>query len=204
LRPDLRLVGQAFTLRYIPMREDLEPTGEFDNLTNKQRLAVESVGPGDVLVIDARGDTRAGVLGSILAARLRARGAAGIVTDGAFRDTPEICDLGIPAYARAQNANLSISVHHPAEIGVPIGCGGVAVLPGDVIVGDGEGVIVVPRSIADEVARVANEQEQLEAFIFRMIAAGSSIRSVYPPDQATIAEYEAYRRKAQEPGGAAR
>jgi regulator of RNase E activity RraA len=195
VRPDLRLVGQAFTLRYIPVREDLEPTGEFDNRTNKQRLAVESVGPGDVLVIDARGDTRAGVLGHILATRLKARGAAGIVTDGAFRDTPGIRELGIPAYARGQNANLSISVHHPADLGVPIACGGVAVLPGDVIVGDGEGVIVIPRAIVEEVARAAHEQEQLEAFIARKVASGASIHGVYPPDQATIAEYEAFRRE---------
>lgn len=194
LRPDTRLVGRAFTLRYIPVREDLEPTGDFDNTRNKQRVAVESVGPGDVLVIDARGDTRAGVLGNILAARVKARGAAGIVTDGAFRDTPEIRDLGIPAYARGQNANLSISAHHPADINVPIGCGGVAVLPGDVIVGDGEGVIVIPQAIAEEVARAAYEQEQLETYIFTKVSAGSSILGVYPPNEATLAEYESWRR----------
>lgn len=203
LRPDLRLVGLAFTLRYIPVREDLERTGEFDNLTNKQRIAVESVGPGDVLVIDARGDTRAGVLGNILAARIKARGAAGIVTDGAFRDTPEIRELGIPAYARGQNANLSISIHHPADINVPIACGGVAVLPGDVIVGDAEGVIVIPRSVVEEVARAAYEQERLEAFIYRKVVAGSSIIGVYPPNEATLAEYEAFR-EASEPGGSPR
>src|SRR5207302_7353418 len=102
LRPGLRLAGQAFTLRYIPAREDLEPPGETDNRTSKQRIAVESVGPGDVLVIDARGDARAGTLGDILATRIMQRGAAGIVTDGAFRDTPSIRTLELATYAKAE------------------------------------------------------------------------------------------------------
>src|SRR5437763_12419260 len=144
LRPDLRLAGQAFTLRFIPVREDLEPPGETDNRTSKQRLAVESVGPGDVLVIDARGDVRAATLGGILAARILQRGAAGIVTDGAFRDTPAIRMLDLPTYAGGQSAYVSTKVHHPQDINVLIGCGGVAVFPGDLIVGDGEGVAAVP------------------------------------------------------------
>src|SRR5436190_16020512 len=122
-RPDLRLAGQAFTLRYIPVREDLEKPGEFDNRTNKQRIAVESVGPGDVLVIDARGDTRAATLGNILATRIAQRGAAGIVTDGAFRDTPLIAALDLPTYAAGQSPDLSTAIHHPQDINVPIGRG---------------------------------------------------------------------------------
>jgi regulator of RNase E activity RraA len=197
VRPDARMAGQAVTLRYIPAREDLEPTGDYDNQTNRQRIAVESVGPGDVLVIDARGETGAAVLGNILAERIAARGAAGIVTDGAFRDTPSIRDLDFPTYARGQNANLSNHLHYPSEINVPIACGGVAVMPGDIIVGDGEGVIVIPRALAADVARDAAAQEDLEAFIQERIRAGSSIRGVYPPGPETMAEYERSRAGSQ-------
>lgn len=193
LRPDLSMAGQAFTLRYIPMREDLERTGEFDNRTNQQRVAVESVGPGDVLVIDARGDTRAATLGNILATRIMHRGAAGIVTDGAFRDTPAIRALDFPSYARGQSPNVSNLIHHPLESNVPIGCAGVAVLPGDVIVGDGEGVIVIPRAIAEQVIEAAHEQEDREEFIVSRIRAGSSILGVYPPDERTLRDYEDWR-----------
>jgi regulator of RNase E activity RraA len=193
LRPELRLAGQAFTLRYIPVREDLERPGEFDNRTNKQRIAVESVGPGDVLVIDARGDVRAGALGNILATRIAERGAAGIVTDGAFRDTPSIQAIDLPTYAGGASPELSTSIHHPADINVPIGCGGVAVLPGDVIVGDGEAVMVVPLAAAEAVIRAAHEQEQREDFILTKIRGGSSIHGVYPPDEATLREFEAWR-----------
>src|SRR6266567_8791334 len=160
LRPTLRLAGQAFTLRYIPAREDLEPPGETDNRTSKQRLAVEAVGPGDVLVIDARGDVRAATLGDILATRIKQRGAAGIVTDGAFRDTPSIRALDLATYAQGQNPYASTRIHHSQDINVPIGCGGVAVLPGDLIVGDAEGVMVVPLGVAESVIRAAFEQEQ--------------------------------------------
>jgi regulator of RNase E activity RraA len=193
LRPELKLAGQAFTLRYIPMREDLERTGDFDNRTNQQRVAVESVGPDDVLVIDARGDTRAATLGNILATRIMRRGAAGIVTDGAFRDTPAIRAMPLPTYARGQSPNVSNQIHHPQEINVPIGCGGVAVVPGDLVVGDGEGVVVVPRSLAAEVVQAAYEQEEREAFILSKIEAGSSILGVYPPDEDTLREYAAWR-----------
>ena len=192
LRPELRMAGQAVTLRFIPSREDLEFTGDFDNLTNKQRVAVETVGPGDVLVIDARGDVRAGSLGNILAARIKARGAAGVVTDGAFRDAPAIRAIDLPTYARGQHANISFNIHHPVDINVPISCAGVAVLPGDVLVGDAEGVIVIPRALAEEVARDAAEQERREEFILSKIEGGASIVGVYPPDEETLREYEAW------------
>ena len=200
LRPDLRLAGQAFTLRYIPAREDLERSGEFDNRTNRQRLAVEQVGQGDVLVIDARGDTRAGTLGNILATRIAARGAAGIVTDGAFRDSPAIRAIDLPTYAGGAHPNISFTIHHPIDINVPIACGGVAVMPGDVIVGDAEAVIVIPYAMAEEVARDALAQEQREAFILTKVAAGSSIVGVYPPDEATLQEYENWRAGKAPPG----
>lgn len=195
LRPDLRLAGRALTLRYIPAREDLEHSTEFDNQTNKQRLAVEQVRPGDVLVIDARGDTRAGTLGNILATRIAGRGAAGIVTDGAFRDSPAIRAVELPTYAGGAHPNISFTVHHPIDINVPIACGGVAVLPGDVIVGDAEAVIVIPFAIAEEVARDADAQERREEFILAKVAGGSSIVGVYPPNDQTLREYDDWREK---------
>ncbi len=196
LRPEMRLAGQACTLRFIPTREDLEPPGETDNRTSKQRLAVEAVGPGDVLVIDARGDVRAATLGDILAARIKQRGAAGIVTDGAFRDTPSIRGLDLATYAQGQNPYASSRIHHPQDVNVPIGCGGVAVVPGDLVVGDGEGVVVVPRAIAEEVVQAALEQDQRETFIMAKIRQGASILGVYPPDASTLAEYEEWKRKS--------
>jgi regulator of RNase E activity RraA len=195
LRPEMSLVGQAFTLRFIPVREDLEPPGETDNWTSKQRLAVEAVGPGDVLVIDARGDVHAATLGDILAARIMRRGAAGIVTDGAFRDTPSIRTLDLATYAQGQSPYASTRIHHSQDINVPIGCGGVAVLPGDLIVGDGEGVVVVPRAIAEEVVQASFEQDEREKFIMAKILQGSSILGVYPPNEHTLREYDEWKRK---------
>ncbi len=197
LRPDLRLVGQAYTLRYLPAREDVE-RGDYDNLTNKQRLAVEAISPGEVLVIDARGNTLAGTLGNILATRIKMRGAAGIVTDGAFRDTPGVRAIDLPTYAAGAHPNVSSTVHYPADLNVPIACGGVTVFPGDVIVGDAEAVIVIPRAIADDVARDALEQEEREAYILWRIQRGDSIVGVYPPNEHALAAYEAWRRTARE------
>jgi 5-oxopent-3-ene-1,2,5-tricarboxylate decarboxylase/2-hydroxyhepta-2,4-diene-1,7-dioate isomerase len=194
LRPDLRLVGYAFTLRYVPAREDLADE-LYDNTKNIQRIAVESVGPEDVLVIDARGEVGAATLGNILAMRLKARGAAGLVTDGALRDTPGYRKLDFPSYVKAAHAATSFLIHHPVEINVPIGCAGVLVMPGDVMVGDGEGVVAMPAAVAEEVAHAAYEQERLEEFIQQKVAAGASILGVYPPNEQTRAEYEAWRQQ---------
>lgn len=196
IRPDLRMVGYAYTLRYIPMREDLDlnPTGTVDNLTNVQRLAIEDVGPGDVLVIDARGDISAATLGNILAMRVKVRGAAGIVTDGAVRDYPAFREIEMPTYARAAHGAVSWIAHHAADRNVPIGCGGVMVVPGDVVVGDAEGVAVIPAAVAEEVALASLEQEELEEFLYEKISGGASIRGAYPPDASVRAEYEAWRR----------
>jgi regulator of RNase E activity RraA len=193
LRPDLRLVGYAFTLRYVPAREDLADT-LYDNTKNIQRIAVESVERDDVLVIDARGDVRAATLGNILATRLKARGAAGLVTDGALRDTPGYRELEFPSYIKGAHAATSFLIHHPVDINVPIGCAGVLVMPGDVMVGDGEGVVAVPAAVAEEVAHDAYEQERLEEFIQAKVASGASILGVYPPDERMKAEYEAWRK----------
>ena len=194
LRPNMKMAGPAFTLRYLPMREDLDP-GTVDNLKDVQRVGIEQIDEGEVFVIDARGDTRAGTMGSILATRLHCRGAAGIVTDGAYRDSPVIAELGIAAYAAAMNAHTNKTIHHPSEIQVPIACGDVAVYPGDIIVGDEEGVVVVPAHLADQVAQTASEMEEKEVFITEKIQSGASIVGVYPPDEKTLAEYEEWKRK---------
>ena len=192
LESDVRMVGRAFTLRYIPAREDLDEV-PLDNLKDVQRIGIEQIGAGDVLVIDARGDTRAGTMGSILAARIQMRGCTGVVTDGAYRDSPTIAASGLPAYAAAMNAHTNKTVHHPSEIQVPIACGGVAVFPGDLIVGDQEGGVVIPAHLAVAVAAEAEEMEQKERFIMEKIRSGASIVGTYPPDEATLAEYRAWK-----------
>ncbi len=194
LRPDLSMVGYAFTLRYIPAREDLADE-RYDNTRNVQRLAVEAVGPQDVLVIDARGDISAASLGHILGTRIAQRGAAGFVTDGALRDTPGFRELALPTYIRAPHATTSFVAHHPVEMQVPIGCAGVAVTPGDVVVGDAEGVVIIPAHLAEEVAQGAYEQEIREEFFQEKVAGGASIVGVYPPDDETLAEFEQWRRE---------
>ncbi len=193
LLPNLRMVGYAFTLRYIPTREDLVDT-LYDNTKNIQRIAVESVNGDDILVMDARGDVRAATLGNILATRLKARGAAGLVTDGALRDTPNFKSIELPAYIKAPNATTSFEVHHPIDINVPIACAGVAIMPGDIMVGDGEGVVAIPSQVAEEVAHDAYEQERMEEFIQNKVAQGASILGVYPPNDETKAEYAAWRK----------
>jgi len=193
LRPDLRMVGSAFTLRYAPSREDVSINVKVDNDTNVQRLAVESIDPGQVLVIDARGDLSAGAFGDILATRIKVRGAAGLVTDGALRDTPCFKEIELLVYARAAHATASAAAHFPVDMNVPIGCGGILVMPGDIVVGDAEGVVVIPADLVDEVARDAYEQEQLEAFIQERVQDGASIRGMYPADSGTLAEFNRLR-----------
>lgn len=192
LRPDLRMLGTAFTLRYAPAREDVSIGVRVDNSTNVQRRAVESIGPGQVMVIDARGDLSAASFGHILATRIKVRGAAGLVSDGALRDTPAFTELDLPVYVRAAHAAASAVAHWPVDMNVPIGCGGVLVIPGDVVVGDAEGVVIVPADLVDEVARDGYEQEQLEAFIEQQVKEGSSIKGLYPPDSEAL---EAYNRR---------
>lgn len=179
-RPDLRMAGRAFTLRYVPAREDLGV--DFDNLTNVQRLAVEAIEDGQVLVIDARGDVRAATFGHILATRIMRRGAAGLVTDGAIRDSPRFAGLDLPTYFRAAHATVSSVAHHPIDMNVTIGCGGLMVVPDDIVVGDAEGVVVIPAKIADEVASDAARQETVEGAIWERVNNGASIRGVYPPE----------------------
>jgi regulator of RNase E activity RraA len=191
----LRMVGEAFTLRYIPAREDIDQLGAFEGRGHPQREAIEGCPPGQVLVMDARRDASAATGGDILMARLKVRGAAGIVTDGGLRDSPTIEKLGFPVYCAARSAPLNLVRHHAVDLQVPIGCGGVAVYPGDVLVGDAEGVVVIPAKIADEVAKEAEAQTQFEDWVEERVKEGRSIFGLYPPDADTKAEYEAWKRR---------
>ena len=188
------MVGEAFTLRNIPAREDLDHIGVYDNPEHPQRKAIEIAPSGSVLVIDCREDARSASAGGILLRRLEVRGVAGVVTDGGLRDTPEIAERSFPVYCKAPSAPISLITQHAVESNVPVACGGVAVYPGDVIVGDGEGVIVIPRGIADEVAADCFEQEKLEEFVQQEIASGRPLPGTYPPNAETKARYEAWRK----------
>ncbi len=189
------MVGEAYTLRFIPAREDLNPLGVFADRAHPQRRAIEECPPGAVLVIDSRKDPRAASAGSILAARLMARGVAGIVTDGGFRDSPEIARLAIPAYHRRPAPPVSITLHQAVDFDVPIGCGDAPVFPGDVVVGDGEGVVVIPAHLADEIAEEAVEMTRFEDFVAEEVLKGRSILGLYPPtEERTRADYAAWRK----------
>jgi regulator of RNase E activity RraA len=184
-----RMVGEAFTLRYIPAREDLDVLSVFQDYDHPQRRAVESVGPGAVLVMDSRRQARAASFGYILATRLLRRGAAGIVTDGAVRDSEGIGELELPTFVAGSSPTTNLAQHHAVDMQVPIACAEVAVYPGDIMVGDGDGVICVPRHLAGEIAAAAVEQERLEEFILGKVEAGSPLRGTYPPDEETLRAY---------------
>ncbi len=186
-----RFAGEAVTLRSIPAREDLDVVSAFQDPNHPQRKAIESVGPGQVLVMDCRGDLRAANGGGILTTRAMKRGAVGIVSDGAFRDSPEIGRMSFPVFAAGASATISLAVHHAVDINVPIGCAGVPVFPGDILVGDEEGVVVIPRHLAAEIAAPAAEQEAFEVFILKKIEAGAPLPGTYPANAETKAEYEA-------------
>jgi len=190
------MVGEAFTLRYIPAREDLNPITVFQNRDHPQRKAVEECPPGAVMVIDSRKDARAASAGSILVTRLMKRGVAGVVTDGGFRDSPDIARLAIPAYQQRPAAPTNLTLHQALDINVPIGCGDAPVFPGDVIVGDGEGVVVLPAHLADELADEAVEMTAFEDFVTEEVQKGRSILGLYPPtDEQARSDFAAWRAK---------
>jgi regulator of RNase E activity RraA len=196
LNPSLpNMVGEAFTLRYIPAREDLNTIDVFKDRAHPQRKAVEACPPGAVLVIDSRKDARAASAGGILVGRLMKRGVAGIVTDGGFRDSPEIARYTMPAYHQRPSAPTNLTLHQAIDIDVPIGCGDAPVFPGDVIVGDAEGVIVIPAHLADEIAAEAVEMTAFEDFVQeRVLEHGQSILGLYPPtDEANRAAFAVWR-----------
>jgi len=196
LNPSLpNMVGEAFTLRYMPAREDLNPITVFQDRAHPQRKAVEECPPGAVFVIDSRKDPRAASAGGILVSRLMKRGVAGVVTDGGFRDSYEIAKMTIPAYHNRPSAPTNLTLHMAIDINVPIGCGDAPVFPGDVLVGDGEGVIVVPANIADEVADEAVEMTAFEDFVQEKVMEGRSILGLYPAtEEKTRTEFAAWRK----------
>jgi regulator of RNase E activity RraA len=195
LNPALpNMVGPAFTLRYIPAREDLNPISVFQDPKHPQRVAVEQCPPGAVLVIDSRKDARAASAGGILVARLMQRGVAGVITDGGFRDSPEIAKYTMPAYHQRPSAPTNLTLHQALDLNVPIGCGDVAVFPGDVVVGDAEGVVVIPAHLAAEVAAEAVEMTVFEDFVQEQVMAGRAVIGLYPPTQEqSRADFAAWR-----------
>lgn len=190
------MVGEAYTLRYIPAREDLNPITVFRDHGHPQRRAVEDCPPGCVLVMDSRKDPRAASAGSILVTRLQVRGAAGIVTDGGFRDSAEIAALDMPAFHNRPSAPTNLTLHQAVDVQVPIGCGDAPVFPGDVVVGDMDGVIIVPAHMADEVADEAVEMTAFEDFVAERVRAGQATIGLYPPtDEANLDAFAAWRAK---------
>jgi len=189
-----RLVGPAYTLRYIPSREDLDPLKVFEDRRHPQRVAVEECPAGHVLVIDSRGDAQAASAGNLLVTRLMMRGCAGVVTDGGFRDTPEIAALAMPTFHVRPSAPTNLIRHHAADLQLPIACGGVGVYPGDVMVGDGEGVVCIPQEIADQVAQEAYDQTLYEDWVGERIADGEGLFGLYPAtDPAQRAKFAAWK-----------
>jgi regulator of RNase E activity RraA len=189
-----RMVGPAYTLRYIPAREDLDVLDAYADFEHPQRKAIEECPAGHVLVMDSRKDARAASAGDILITRLMRRGAAGVVTDGGFRDSPTLSKLDFPVYHQRPSAPTGPIVHHAVDINLPIGCGDVAVYPGDIIVGDGEGVAVIPAHLAEEVAAEAFEMTAYEDFVEEQVQGGRRIFGIYPATPESRKEFEAWRK----------
>jgi regulator of RNase E activity RraA len=189
------MVGPAFTMRYIPAREDLNPISVFQDPKHPQRVAVETCPAGHVFVMDSRKDARAASAGSILVTRLMVRGCAGVVTDGGFRDSPEIAELDIPCYHNRPSAPTNLTRHQALDLNVPIGCGDVPVWPGDIVVGDREGVIVIPAHLADEIAKEATEMTAFEDFVAEEVRKGRAVIGLYPLTQdQSKSDFEAWRK----------
>ncbi len=178
IRPGQRMLGVARTLRFVPMRED--KVAELQQGVNAQRQAIESLADGDVLVIEARDDPFAGTIGDVLAMRAQRLGAAGVVTDGGVRDAHAVAGLEIAVYHRSVHGATFSRQHLPLAVDVPIACAGVLVYPGDVLVGDDDGAVVIPAALVEEVARDGAEQELRDTWAFERVAAGESVTGVFP------------------------
>ena len=188
------MVGPAFTLRYIPAREDLNTIEVFKNPAHPQRAGIEACPPGHVMVMDSRKDARAASAGNILVTRLMVRGAAGVVTDGGFRDAAEIAALGFPAFHQRPSAPTNLTLNQAIDTNVPIGCGDAPVFPGDILVGDTDGVIVIPAGIADEIAAETTEMTAYEDFVAERVKGGATIVGLYPAtDPANLELFSEWR-----------
>jgi regulator of RNase E activity RraA len=195
LCPERRMVGEAVTMRFAPAREDRAGYEALADPGYPQRHAIEHIEPGRVLVMDCRGVASAAAAGDILVARMQVRGAAGLVLDGGIRDYPSVQRFGFPVYALGPAAPAHVVRHVAVDENVPIGCAEVLVVPGDVMVGDGEGVVCVPRAAADTVAIRGLEQEELEAFLLEKVRGGAPLPGTYPPGEKALAEYERWKQR---------
>lgn len=193
-----RLVGPAYTLRFLPLREDLADPAVLAAPGYGPRRVIEEAPADSVLVIEARGVTSAGVVGDILAARLKYRGVAALVTDGAVRDGSGVAATGLPVWCAGSAAPASLGEHVGGDLQVAVGCGNVTVIPDDIIVADGDGVVVVPAALAADVAAAAIDQERFEAWVQQQVGAGRKTLGLYPPDAATQAEYDAWRGRPED------
>jgi 5-oxopent-3-ene-1,2,5-tricarboxylate decarboxylase / 2-hydroxyhepta-2,4-diene-1,7-dioate isomerase len=189
--PELRLVGRARTLRYVALREDVKNLALEGRTAQKQ--AVETVQPGDVVVMEARGVPDAGTIGDIFATRVKALGGTGVVTDGAIRDTPAVTAIELPVYYQSSHAATYGRHHMPYSVDDSITCAGVFVQPGDIVVGDAEGAVVIPHALVAEVAAAAVAQEEVEEFALERVAAGESTDDLFPLAKARRPEYEAWK-----------
>ncbi len=191
LRPGQpRIVGYAFTLRFVPAREDLATTASWASPLST-RAAIEEMPEGAIAVADAAGVTHAGIFGDILCARMMQRKVAGLITDGVVRDGAGVLATGLPVWASGVAAPPSVAGLTFAGWQETIGCGGVAVVPNDIVVADGDGAVVIPAALADEVAALAPEQERFEAWVMSEVQRGVQLPGLYPPDAETRARYEA-------------
>ena len=190
-----RMVGPAYTLRNIPAREDMTTIAVLGDRTYPQRAAIEACPPGHVMVVDSRKDPRAASGGDILMARLMMRGVAGFVTDGGMRDSPEIARMAFPVYQSRPAPPVSLIYHQAIEVDVPIGCGDAPVFPGDIIVGDAEGVVVLPAHLAQELADEAFEMTAYEDFVAEKVREGRTIFGLYPGNDEARAEFAVWRRE---------
>src|ERR1700756_4549772 len=187
-----RIVGRAFTLRFLPAREDLA-TPESWTSPRSTRAAIEAMPAGCIAVVDAMGTTDAGIFGDILCARLKKRGVAALITDGVVRDVAGVLGTDLPVWCQGAAAPPSVAGLTFVNWQQPIGCGGVAVFPDDVIVVDDDGAVVIPKALLDDVVQAAAEQEQMEAWIFDEVQGGASLPGLYPPNAEQKARYEAFR-----------
>jgi regulator of RNase E activity RraA len=189
-----RIAGPAFTLRFVPAREDLA-TPESWASPRSTRAAIEAMPEGVIAVVDALGVASAGIFGDILVARMRMRGVAGLVTDGAVRDVAGVLGTGLPVWSAGAAAPASVNSLTFVGWQEPIGCGGVAIFPGDMIVADGDGAVVIPAAVAEAVAAEGSDQERFEAWVLSEVERGAELPGLYPPDQATKARYAAQTKR---------
>ncbi len=197
---DKPMIGPAVTVRYIPAREDIDGSTYSSDPSNHQRKAIDTIPDGHVLVFDCRALAEVAGIGAMLARRLVYRNAAGMVLDGGVRDTADIASLGFPTYCLGPAAPANLVAHHASDMNQPIACGGVAVYPGDIIYGDSEAVIVIPREYVDEIADEAVAMEEQEEFLKTEIEAGRSTLGVYPPNEETLARYAEWRKARRAAG----